>query len=99
MELSDLVVFDGRLLVGDDRTGLIYEIRDNKVAISVLSAFPWIFVNDGPGNATKGLKLEWLTVKDGHLYAGGLGKEWTTTDGEYVNDNPMWIKVISRKGE
>ncbi|KAK6011540.1 hypothetical protein OSTOST_23368, partial [Ostertagia ostertagi] len=31
MELSDLAVFDGRLLVGDDRTGLIYEIRDNKV--------------------------------------------------------------------
>uniref|UniRef100_A0A7I4YBY5 Apyrase n=1 Tax=Haemonchus contortus TaxID=6289 RepID=A0A7I4YBY5_HAECO len=92
MELSDLVVFDGRLLVGDDRTGLIYEIRDGK-------AFPWIFLNDGPGNTSKGLKVEWLTVKDDHLYAGGLGKEWTTTEGEYVNDNPMWIKVISRKGE
>ncbi|KAK6036349.1 Apyrase [Cooperia oncophora] len=92
MELSDLVVFDGRLLVGDDRTGLIYEIRDNK-------AYPWIFLNDGPGNSTKGLKVEWLTVKDEHLYAGGLGKEWTTTDGEYVNDNPFWIKVISRRGE
>lgn len=92
MELSDLAVFDGRLLTADDRTGLIYEIRDNK-------AYPWIFVVDGPGNATKGLKAEWLTVKDDHLYVGGLGKEWTTTEGEYVNDHPMWVKMVSRNGE
>ncbi|KIH46724.1 Apyrase [Ancylostoma duodenale] len=92
MELSDLAVFDGRLLAADDRTGLIYEIKENK-------AYPWVFLIDGSGNATKGLKAEWLTVKGDKLYAGGLGKEWTTTDGVYVNDNPMWIKVVSRTGE
>ncbi|VDL72792.1 unnamed protein product [Nippostrongylus brasiliensis] len=92
MELSDLAVFDGRLFSADDRTGIIYEIKENK-------AYPWVFVIDGPGNATKGLKAEWLTVKDDHLYVGGLGKEWTTTEGEYVNDHPMWIKIISRTGE
>ncbi|EYC03977.1 hypothetical protein Y032_0090g2343 [Ancylostoma ceylanicum] len=92
MELSDLAVFDGRLLAVDDRTGLIYEIKEDK-------AYPWVFLIDGPGNATKGLKAEWLTVKGDKLYAGGLGKEWTTTDGVYVNDNPMWIKVVSRSGE
>ncbi|VDM70796.1 unnamed protein product, partial [Strongylus vulgaris] len=59
----------------------------------------WIFLVDGPGNATKGLKAEWLTVKGDKLYVGGLGKEWTTTDGVYVNDNPMWIKVVSRNGK
>ena len=26
----------------------------------------------------KGMKCEWMTVKDEHLYVGGLGKEWTT---------------------
>ncbi|KHJ77515.1 Apyrase [Oesophagostomum dentatum] len=92
MELSDLCVFDGRLLAADDRTGLIYEIKDDK-------AYPWVFLVDGPGNATKGLKAEWLTVKGDELYVGGLGKEWTTTDGVYVNDNPMWIKVLSRNGK
>lgn len=37
MELSDLAVFDGRLLAADDRTGMIYEIKDDKVGSSLLS--------------------------------------------------------------
>ncbi|GMT32703.1 hypothetical protein PFISCL1PPCAC_24000, partial [Pristionchus fissidentatus] len=94
MELSDLVVFDGRLLSCDDRTGLLYEIcpATNK-------AFPWVFLPDGPGKrAAKGLKAEWMTVKAGELVVGGLGKEWTTTTGEYVNDDPMWVKFVSPEG-
>lgn len=43
--------------------------------------------------APKGLKAEWMTVKGTELVVGGLGKEWTTTTGEYVNDDPMWVKV------
>jgi soluble calcium-activated nucleotidase 1 len=27
-----------------------------------------------------------------------LGKEWTTTTGEYVNNHPMWIKIVSPDG-
>lgn len=51
MELSDLAVFDGKLFTVDDRTGVIYRITDtNKV-------LPWVFINDGPGNTTKGLKV------------------------------------------
>lgn len=34
---------------------------------------------------------EWMTVKDAHLYVGGLGKEWTNPQGEYINDHPMWV--------
>lgn len=68
MELSDLVIFDGNLLTVDDRTGIIYKIRDFKEVI------PWVFLNDGPGNTTKGFKAEWMAVKDEKLYVGGLGK-------------------------
>lgn len=92
MELSDLTVFDGHLLTVDDRTGLIYRIENFKDII------PWVLLNDGPGNTTKGFKAEWMTVKDQHLHIGGLGKEWTTTDGKFVNYNPMWIKVVSPSG-
>lgn len=92
MELSDLTVFDGHLLTVDDRTGLIYRIENFKDMV------PWVMLNDGPGNTTKGFKAEWMTVKDQHLHVGGLGKEWTTTDGKFVNYNPMWIKVISPSG-
>ncbi|CEF63008.1 Soluble calcium-activated nucleotidase 1 [Strongyloides ratti] len=91
MELSDLAVFDGNLITVDDRTGLLYKIIDNK-------AYPWIFLNDGPGNTLKGIKGEWMTVKDKHLYVGGLGKEWTTTEGVFVNYHPMFVKVISPSG-
>lgn len=93
MELSDLVVFDGNLLTVDDRTGIVYRIKDFTEVI------PWVILNDGPGNTTKGFKAEWSTVKDGLLYVGGLGKEWTTTQGEFVNYYPMWIKVVTKFGE
>lgn len=38
------------------------------------SMIPWAFLNDGPGNTTKGFKAEWMSVKDEHLFVGGLGK-------------------------
>ncbi|EJW85501.1 calcium activated nucleotidase 1 [Wuchereria bancrofti] len=91
MELSDLVIFDGNLLSIDDRTGIIYRIEKDM-------AYPWIYLSDGAGNATKGFKGEWMTVKGGNLYVGGLGKEWTTTEGVFDNEDPMWIKVVTPEG-
>lgn len=46
-----------------------------------------------------GFKAEWLAVRDEHLYVGGLGKEWTTTSGEVVNNNPEWVKVVGYHGD
>lgn len=91
MELSELVVFNGKLYTVDDRTGIVYEILDNKV-------IPWVVLPDGDGKNNKGFKCEWATVKDRHLYVGGLGKEWTTTDGIVVNLNPQWVKAIGPTG-
>lgn len=45
-----------------------------------------------------GFKAEWLAVKDEHLYVGGLGKEWTTSTGEVMNENPEWVKVVGCRG-
>lgn len=42
MELSELIVFNGRLLAFDDRTGLIYEIERD-------AAVPWVLLMDGDG--------------------------------------------------
>jgi len=93
MELSDLKSFDGRLLSVDDRTGIIYAINRK------FEAIPWVLLNDGPGNVTKGFKGEWIASKDRHLYVGGLGKEWTTVTGDFVNNNPMWIKIVGPGGD
>lgn len=49
--------------------------------------------------ACAGFKAEWLAVKDEHLFVGGLGKEWTTTSGDVINNNPEWVKVVGVSGE
>ncbi|XP_015127556.1 soluble calcium-activated nucleotidase 1 isoform X2 [Diachasma alloeum] len=92
MELSELVTFDGRILSFDDRTGLVFYFEGDKI-------YPWIILMDGDGKNTKGFKSEWATVKDNLLYVGSMGKEWTTSSGEFTNNNPMWVKVISPKGD
>lgn len=48
MELSELVTFNGKLLSFDDRTGLIYEIVNNK-------PIPWVLLTDGDGSVSKGI--------------------------------------------
>lgn len=92
MELSELVVFNGHLYSFDDRTGVVYFIKDKEV-------YPWILLVDGNGTSQKGFKCEWATVKNGRLYVGGLGKEWTSAEGKVVNTNPQWVKSIGPRGE
>ncbi|XP_067935997.1 apyrase apy-1-like [Watersipora subatra] len=91
MELSELVVFHGHVIAVDDRTGVLYKIMES-------NAVPWVILSDGPGNSTKGFKCEWASVKDGYLYVGGLGKEWTSTTGEVVNLHPQYVKRVSPEG-
>lgn len=90
-ELSELVVFDGRLMTFDDRTGMVFEIIGNKIV-------PWLLLMDGDGKKTKGFKTEWATVKDEMLYIGSMGKEWTTATGEFNHHDPMFIKTVSNVG-
>ncbi|XP_037332997.2 soluble calcium-activated nucleotidase 1 isoform X2 [Pungitius pungitius] len=92
MELSELVAFNGKLYSVDDRTGVVYHIDGDKIV-------PWVILADGDGSVAKGFKAEWMAVKDQHLYVGGLGKEWTTTEGVFVNNNPSWVKVVGFRGD
>ncbi|XP_053596860.1 soluble calcium-activated nucleotidase 1 [Microplitis demolitor] len=91
MELSELVTFNGRLLSFDDRTGIVYSVEDE--------AYPWVILMDGNGRSSKGFKSEWATVKNNLLHVGSIGKEWTTSSGKFIHNNPMWIKTISPRGE
>uniref|UniRef100_A0A182PRV7 Apyrase n=1 Tax=Anopheles epiroticus TaxID=199890 RepID=A0A182PRV7_9DIPT len=92
MELSELVVFNGKLLTFDDRTGLVYEIEGEKVV-------PWVLLMDGDGHTSKGFKSEWATVKDQMLYVGSMGKEWTTSAGDFETHDPMYVKAVTVHGE
>lgn len=92
MELSELVTFNGKLLTFDDRTGLVFELNNEKVTGL------WLLM-DGDGKTTKGFKSEWATVKDEVLYVGSMGKEWTTSSGEFESFDPMYVKAVSMNGE
>uniref|UniRef100_K7FIK4 Soluble calcium-activated nucleotidase 1 n=1 Tax=Pelodiscus sinensis TaxID=13735 RepID=K7FIK4_PELSI len=92
MELSELVVFNGRLYAVDDRTGVVYLIEGTKVV-------PWVILSDGDGTVGKGKLTRRLAGQASRLFVGGLGKEWTTTTGEVMNENPEWVKVVGSKGD
>jgi len=99
MELSELVAFNGKLYTCDDRTGIIFEIPFDDSVAQEIQPIPWVILADGNGTSSKGFKCEWATVKEDHLWVGGLGKDWTTPEGEFVNYNPQFVKKISTTGE
>lgn len=93
MELSELLYFNNKLFAFDDRTGVVSEIDiENHMSI------PTYILMEGDGHTEKGQKNEWATVKDGAMYIGSIGKEWTTPQGEIVNFNNQWIKRIDAEG-
>ena len=91
MELSALVNYNHHLYTFDDRTGLVFEVAGKK-------AIPRHILMEGDGNTDKGQKTEWATVKDGKMYVGSFGKEYTNPDGSIKNTNNMWVSVIDSKG-
>eukprot|EP01088_Endostelium_zonatum_P000146 TRINITY_DN1022_c0_g1_i3.p1 TRINITY_DN1022_c0_g1~~TRINITY_DN1022_c0_g1_i3.p1 ORF type:complete len:379 (-),score=79.58 TRINITY_DN1022_c0_g1_i3:71-1207(-) len=91
MELSDLAYYNGHLYSFDDRTGIVFRIINQK-------AIPYRILMDGNGVDEKGMKIEWATVKDNLLYIGSTGKEWTTPTGQFISNNPNWVKTMDEEG-
>ena len=86
MELSELIIFNNRLLTFDDKTGIVFEVLSGKV-------IPWVILMD----KEKGFKAEWATEKDGKLYVGSTGIEWKDKNGKI--EYAMTVKRISKTGE
>lgn len=38
-------------------------------------------------------------MKDGNLYMGSMGKEYTRPDGSIANKNNLWVSVMNNRGE
>lgn len=98
MELSELTLYEDRLLTFDDRTGSIFEIlsKDHGKDSYVVPRF---VITEGDGDTDKGMKWEWATVKDNDLYVGSMGKEYTNPDGSIANTNNLWIAIVNSHGE
>lgn len=97
-ELSELTVYNNRLLSFDDRTGDVFEVL-NKDHGKDSYIVPRFVISEGPGDTDKGMKWEWSTVKNGELIMGSMGKEYTNPDGSIANTNNMWISIINAQGE
>lgn len=97
-EFSELTVFDNHLLTFDDRTGGVFEIMNTKDGKDSFVA-PRYVITEGDGDTDKGMKWEWSTTKDGLLYIGSMGKEYTRPDGSVANVNNLWITIMDNHGE
>jgi len=96
MELSELVLYEDRLYTVDDRSGVVFEVTNIDGEFGVVARH---ILTEGDGNSSsKGMKLEWATVKDGNLWLGSFGKEYTLNDGSIKNEWPMWTAALDRKG-
>jgi len=100
MELSELTLYQDRLLTFDDRTGCVFEILSEPESNGQSSlVVPRFVITEGEGDTDKGMKWEWATVKGDTLYIGSMGKEYTNKDGSIANTNNLWIATINPTGE
>jgi len=98
MELSELTIYQNRLLSFDDRTGTVFEILstpDGKDSYVV----PRFVITEGDGDTDKGMKWEWATIKNNELVLGSMGKEFTRPDGSIENTNNLWVAMLNERGE
>ena len=100
-ELSELVWFTGKLLAFDDRTGIVFRLEhfEGGSKTKPLQAIPEHIVMEGDGITGKGQKHEWATVKDGELYMGSVGKEFTDNSGNIISDGNLWVAIMNRVGD
>mmetsp|Transcript_21101 Transcript_21101/g.29806 ORF Transcript_21101/g.29806 Transcript_21101/m.29806 type:complete len:504 (-) Transcript_21101:241-1752(-) len=98
MELSELTIYQNRLLSFDDRTGDVFELL-NKNGGTETYVVPRFVITEGEGDTDKGMKWEWSTVKNNELYMGSMGKEFTNPDGSVANTNNLWVSVLNKYGE
>ena len=104
-ELSELVRYQGALYTFDDRTGIMFEVINPEDSSARKPARPEPYVAprhifmEGDGTTDKGMKVEWATVKDGLLYVGSFGKEFTNNDGGILHANNLWVVVVDKDGK
>jgi soluble calcium-activated nucleotidase 1 len=96
MELSELVQFNHLLLGFCDITGIVFKI----IADGPRAGDTYLrhAIADGDGDRPKPFKTEWATVKDGTLWLGSPGLEWTLPGGKVLHHNPMWVKTMDMQG-
>ena len=100
-ELSELVKFHDGLYTFDDRSGIMFQLMNFARSDSAEPPYlvPRHIFMEGPGDINdKGLKIEWATQKDGTLFVGSFGKEYTNNKGEVLHSNNLWAVAYKADG-
>ena len=91
MELSELVVFNGKLLTCDDRTGIVYEVVRRQTAESASSSATSSSSSSSNSAPAKWDLLPWVILRNGdgrHSSSssskGGFKCEWMTVKGGHL---------------
>ncbi|WOI57521.1 hypothetical protein [Palleronia sp. LCG004] len=99
-EFSELVKWGRHMMVFDDRTGIVGEVRGEDHTI-----IPRQILMTGPGDALqKGFKCEWATLKGDDLIVGSHGKrpseEWVKRiDASYRVESLDWGGIYRKMRE
>lgn len=97
-ELSELVLFQRRLLTFDDRTGIMFEVvnfRDSGATGKdrAPALVPRQIMMEGDGVTDKGMKIEWATVKGEWRSPSRRRHDWCGRSGACAptgNRSPSW---------
>src|SRR3989338_2894175 len=89
LELSEAVVYGGKLLAMCDVSGTVYELDLAEVRLAVF----WQHMFVGEGLTDKPFKTEWATVHDGDLLLVSIGKEWVQNR-QITGFGPVFIKRL-----
>lgn len=75
--LSDLILFNGNVLVIDDKTGMVLKLvpYQQTAAPQYMNMYPTATVKHWASTEAK-FKTEWMTIKDDCLYVGSVGKKY-----------------------
>jgi len=94
MELSDLCMWQNRMITVDDRTGIVYQVHLSDEGTAKLERFTTLASGDG-ANEKKAMKAEWCSVgADGDLYVGSTGKDWTDESNVILHTDLKWVKQL-----
>eukprot|EP00696_Hemimastix_kukwesjijk_P011124 gnl/Hemi2/23971_TR8041_c0_g1_i1.p1 gnl/Hemi2/23971_TR8041_c0_g1~~gnl/Hemi2/23971_TR8041_c0_g1_i1.p1 ORF type:complete len:363 (-),score=122.93 gnl/Hemi2/23971_TR8041_c0_g1_i1:107-1195(-) len=90
-QVRDMLYTNGSIFILDASTGTVFECLNNKLV-------PRHILADSDGTQSTPFLAQWMTMKGGELWVGGLGHHEVDENGEEINTSYMWVKSIGAGG-
>eukprot|EP00697_Spironema_sp_BW2_P006119 gnl/Spiro4/18515_TR9916_c0_g1_i1.p1 gnl/Spiro4/18515_TR9916_c0_g1~~gnl/Spiro4/18515_TR9916_c0_g1_i1.p1 ORF type:complete len:383 (+),score=135.00 gnl/Spiro4/18515_TR9916_c0_g1_i1:2-1150(+) len=90
LHVRDMLYVNGALLILDGNSGTVFEVVKEKLV-------PRHIIANGDGTMASPFLAQWMTMKDGDLWVGGLGHHEDVEDPAHPHPH-MWVKTVGRGG-